>query len=190
MTPAVWVAVIAVIASTGSSILALVLSGRNLRLAQKGYDRTEDRYQDDRRDARKENLRDALINVTLAVHAYTQAIAWYGKLLNDRMDPRSEVDVDTVNQYDVDRLRPAAGEVYRATLVVEFLTSDKRLTTITDRINRDINRATKTVNSFRPTVEGTLVAVNDLKDSRKDAAVAAAELITVAKELLPAAPDA
>jgi hypothetical protein len=111
MTPAVWIAVVAVIASTSSSILALVLSGRNLRLAQKGYDRTEDRYQDDRRDARKEKLRDALINVSLAVHAYTQANAWYGKLLNDLMDPHSEVDVGTVNQYDVDRLRPAAGEV-------------------------------------------------------------------------------
>lgn len=75
MSPAVWVAVIAVIASTTSSIVALVLSGRNLRLAQKGYDRTENRYQDDRRDAREQNLRDALINVSLAVHGYTQAIA-------------------------------------------------------------------------------------------------------------------
>jgi hypothetical protein len=53
MTPALWVAVIAVIASTGASSVALVLSGRNLRLAQKGYDRTEDRYQDDRRDSPK-----------------------------------------------------------------------------------------------------------------------------------------
>ncbi len=70
------------------------------------------------------------------------------------------------------------------------MTSDNRLTTITDRINLDIVKATKTVNSLSPTVQGTLGAVNDLKDFRKDAAVAAAELITVAKELLPAAPDA
>jgi hypothetical protein len=157
MTVAVWVAMFAVVSSTVSSIVALVLSGRNLRLAQKGYDRTGDR---------KDKLRDALIDVSMAVHAYGQVLAWYGKLLTDLTDPRSAVDVGTVNQYDVDRLRPAAGEVYRAILVAEFLTTDERLTEITDIIKQSLVSATKTVNNFRATIPGMLGAVKELKGVR------------------------
>lgn len=174
--------------STVSSILALRLSGKNLGLAQDAYDRTEERYRVDRRDTRDEQLRDALITVTIAVHSYTQRLAWYGKLLGDLIDPRTGVDRDIVNEYDTDILRPSAGEVYRAILVVEFLTSDERLTNVTDLIKRAMVHQTKTVNTFKPTVQGTLCAVKDLEGFRKDAGRAAADLITVAQELLPPPP--
>jgi hypothetical protein len=149
MTVAVWVAIFAAASSSVSSIVALALSGRNLRLAQKGHDRTEDRYQDDRRIARKGKLRDALIEVSIAVHSYTQAIAWHGKLLNDLMDPRSAVGVDDVNQYDVERLRPAAGGVYRAILVVEFLTLDMRTPIVLARTIFGASRQYRTRSSVR-----------------------------------------
>jgi hypothetical protein len=184
----VWVAIVAVALSTVSSIVALVLSGKNLSLAQKAYDKTEERYRADRRDARDEQLRDALITVTIAVHSYAQRLAWYGKLLKDLIDPRTEVDRDIVNQYDTDMLRPAAGEVYRAILVVEFLTSDERLTNVTALIQRAMLQQTKTVNGFKTTIPGILGAVKDLEVFRKDAGQAAADLIKVAQELLPAPP--
>jgi hypothetical protein len=188
MTAAVWVAVVAVMLSTASSIVALVLSGKNLGLAQDAYDKTEERYRADRRDARDEQLRDALITVTIAVHSYTQRLAWYGKLLKDLTAPSSGVNSDVVNEYDTEKLRPAAGEVYRAILVVEFLTSDERLINVTKLIKRTMVEQTKTVNVRKPTIPGILGAVKDLEKFRTDAGQAAADLIEVAQELLPPPP--
>lgn len=184
MTTAVWIALFATMASTVSSIAALVISGRNLGLAQKAYTRTEDRYRDDRRDAHDAQLRDAVIAVSMAVHSYTQALAWYGKLLMDFINPQSKLTTDTVNKHDVNTLRPAAGQVYRAILIVEFLTSDDRLITITDRIKRDLVEATKAANTFKPTIQGTRGVAIDLKRIRNDVAEAASELIDVAQVLL------
>ncbi|MGW4100631.1 hypothetical protein [Mycobacterium sp. NPDC004974] len=70
------VGVAAVVVSTIFNILTLRQSRKNLRLAQQAFDRTEQKYEKDRIDARNDRLRVALVALQTAIErSYVPAMA-------------------------------------------------------------------------------------------------------------------
>lgn len=186
MTATIAVAVAAILVSAAFNVLVLRRSSKTLELAERTYKRTEDRYQADRREARNAILRDALIDVSIAVTIYNQANAWYVKLINNFVADQTNEHIAAINQHDIDKLRPAVQGIYRAVTVVNFLTAEQRLTTITGRIEKTGLQASNLVNKLELTDPGQIRdAVKKFEELRLEAAKSCAELISVARELIP-----
>jgi hypothetical protein len=171
------------VVSAGFNILALHRAGKTLGLAERTYQRTEQRYQADRVDAYHDSLRDALIEVSIAVATWNLANAWYVKLLKDVISGNSKPG--PAQDQDVEKQRPAARDVYRTVKAAEFLTADERLTQILARIEQRVLTATKLVESHGLTVVGVLGAEKEFRKLRAQAADAASELLEVAKQVIP-----
>ena len=179
---AVAVGIAAIVAASVFNVLALRRSGKTLRLAEQTYERTEQRYQLDRRQAHTTQLRDALIAVSFSVATYNVTNAWYAKLLRDFA--HGDVTAGTLQDQDVDRMRPALAEVFRAVKTAEFLTSDPRLRAVLTGIAKQVNAATEVVASHDTSVVGILGAAKKLDKIRNQAGRHAGDLIEVAEEVL------
>lgn len=183
MNATTWVGIGAIVVSAIFNLAALRRAGKTLKLAEDTYLRTEQRYQDDRRDAYYDNLRDALIDVSGAVATWNVANAWYVKLLKDIIG--GSATAGAAQEHDVEKLRPGARDVYRTVRVVEFLSADERLTPILQHIEQKVLAGMKLVQGHNLSVNGVLAAEKKFNELRSDTAKSATELLQVAREVIP-----
>lgn len=181
------VAVAAIVAASIFNVLALRRAGKTLELAEQTFTRTEQRYQADRQEARNDRLRDALIDVSFAVASYNLVNAWYAKLLKDFATGSAKAGL--VQEHDVEKLRPAAANAYRALKVALFLSEDARITGILNAIEAEILAATNLVTSHGDTPSEILGAASGFRPHRESAASKASELLDVAREVLGGVPS-
>ncbi|WP_459960109.1 hypothetical protein, partial [Mycobacterium avium] len=134
MDPSVKVAIAAIVVASIFNVLALRRSSKTLRLAEQTYGRTEERYQADREDAHNERLRNALLDVVVAVTELNLQAAWYAKLLGDFAN--GHIEVDALHTQDVARLRPAVTEVFRAAQIALFLCGNVEIKVVMEDIEK------------------------------------------------------
>jgi hypothetical protein len=177
----VTVAIVAVVVTSIFNVLTLRRSSKTLELAEETNARTEQRYQADRHDARNERIRNALVDVMVAVTSFSLQSVWYTKLLADFAN--GEIAAGRAQSHDVERLRPAANEVFRTTQAALFLCDEGEITTIVKDIERQTFAAVDVVTSHEVSESGIVQAIEDLNRYRKAAGGKAAELLKVAHRL-------
>jgi hypothetical protein len=186
MEASAWVAVAAVVAASAFNLLALWRSGQTLTLAEQAYARTEERYQEDLLERRKDRLRDALIGVSVAVTEFNQANAWYVKLLKDFR--AGAVNAGEVQQHELEKLRPGVKEVYRTCQVARFATGDDRFVSDIRGIEEALVAVSTLLTAIDLSYEGIASAEVEFTALRTKAAAKAADLIRVAHHTLAAIP--
>ncbi|MGV0041666.1 hypothetical protein [Mycobacterium colombiense] len=182
MNASVAVAIAAIAAASIFNVVTLRRSSTTLKLAEKTYIRTEQRYQADWQKARNDQFRDALIDVAVAVTKFNVANAWYAKLLYDYA--AGHIGPGPAQKHDLEQLRPAVSEAYRAIQVALFVSDIDEITAIVKDIERQILRATDLVSSHRLTVTGVREAKAAFERYRATAAKKATELLEIARPLL------
>lgn len=190
MQATVWVGIAAIAAASLFNVLTLRRSAKTLDLAEQAYRRTEERYQDDLLQRRSDVLREALINVSVAVTEFNQANSWYVKLLYDFSE--GHVTAGDLQQHDRERLRPSVTEVYRTCQAARFAATEDRYVSIIREIEEALAAASSLITSHNPgTLHGVAFAAADFKALRTKAADRAADLIRIAHEslTLPRLPD-
>ncbi|EUA38790.1 hypothetical protein I549_5914 [Mycobacterium avium subsp. avium 2285 (R)] len=176
------VAIAAIVVASIFNVLALRRSSKTLRLAEQTYGRTEERYQADREDAHNERLRNALLDVVVAVTELNLQAAWYAKLLGDFAN--GHIEVDALHTQDVARLRPAVTEVFRAAQIALFLCGNVEIKVVMEDIEKHVIAAVGVIQSHEITPVGIERANVALGRHRKAAAEKASELLKIAHRLL------
>ncbi|OIN79102.1 hypothetical protein BMG05_19865 [Mycobacterium malmoense] len=176
------VAIAAVVVASIFNVLTLRRSSKTLGLAEQTYARTEERYQADRQDAHNERLRHALVDVVVAITELNLQSAWYAKLLDDFAN--GHIKVDALHTQDVDRLRPAVTEVFRAAQLALFLCGHVEIKVVMEDIEKHVTEAVGVVQSHEITPAGIARARAALGGHRKAAAEKASELLNIAHRLL------
>lgn len=199
------VAIAAIIVSARFNVLTLRRSDQNLALAEQVAQRTEERYQADRIDARRTQLLDALIDAWHRVTVWTVSNAEYAALVaivgargGRAATAVSKAAADAavrVQDHDMERHRPALAEAHRAVQLATLLfanttgvlspNSTALITGQLDEISRGLLRTQNLVQTVElDTPQQVHSAVRQFRQGRAEVANHARGLIELARVVI------
>lgn len=143
----------AIVMSSIFNYLTLKRSAKTLTLAERSYQRTEERYRADRVEAHKDKLRTAIIEVAHQVTVWEHIGSYYATMLKvhaadvEQTAPGVKLMADRakIPNYDIDRQRPALNDILRAVRTAMLL-ADSATRALVVKIDVTLQDVTPTVN--------------------------------------------